>query len=221
MSKTLAEIGYSIRNQVKGFFSSDDERIDIQFIYDKCWDIRSVLLKDEYRQFKKINDQDFTSECCLEVKCNSVICNGIDSGEKEFYVEMPIIENSIGQDAIKYFGTVDKKKPFRRVNYQGYIYSDHESYTGKAPSFTIINGKAILKNMPTKGLKYICVIAVFEDPRSICDENSPFPLARHLLHKLELIVIQQLTSLIQIGPDEANNGRDNSPDQLQKQSRVE
>lgn len=221
MSKTLAEIGYSIRNQVKGFFTSDDDRIDIQFIYDKCWDVRSILLKEEYRQFKKINDQDFTSECCLEVKCNNIVCNGHDSGVVEHYVDIPKIEASLGYDAIKYFGTVDKMRPFRRVNYQGHLYTSYEKYTGKSPSFTIVDSKAILKNMSTEGLKYVCVIAVFEDPRNICSENDPFPLARHLVHKLELIVIQQLTSVINIGPDETNDGRDDSPEVLQKKSRVD
>lgn len=221
MSKTLAEVGYSIRNQIKGYFSSDDERIDIQLIYDKCWDVRSILLKEEYRQFKKINDQDFTTECCLEVQCSNLICNGIDSGVKEFFVQIPKIEASIGYDGIKYFGTVDKRTPFRRVNYQGHMFAGHEKYTGRAPMFTLIDDKAILSNMPTAGMKFVCLIAIFEDPRNICDQDDPFPLARHLIHKLELIVIQQLMSTMQIGPDEANNGRDNSPDQLQKQSRVE
>lgn len=221
MSKTLAEVGYSIRNQIKGFFSSDDERIDIQLIYDKCWDVRSILLKEEYRQFKKINDQDFTSECCLEVKCRNIICNGHDSGVVEYYVEIPKIEASLGYDSIKYFGTVDKKTPFRRLNFQGHMFAEYEKYTGKAPSFTLIDNQALLNNMPTHGMKFVCLIAVFEDPRDICDQNDPFPLARHLIHKLEMIVIQQLMALIQIGPDEANNGRDNSPDALPKQSRVE
>jgi hypothetical protein len=221
MSKTLAEVGYSIRNQVKGYFSSDDERIDIQLIYDKCWDVRSILLKDEYRQFKKINDQDFTPDCCLEVQCGTISCGGMDSGVKEFYVEIPKVEASLGQDAIKYFGTLDKRTPFRRVNFQGFMYSGFEKYTGRVPSFSIVDDKAILKNLPTKGLKYVCMIAVFEDPRNICEEDSPFPLARHLVHKLEIIVIQQLMSTLQIGPDEKNNARDDSPEQLPKPSKVE
>lgn len=221
MSKTLAEVGYSIRNQIKGYFPSDDERIDIQLIYDKCWDVRSILLKDEYRQFKKINDQDFTPDCCLEIQCGKVSCGGMDTGVVEYYVDIPKVEASLGQDAIKYFGTMDNRTPFRRVNFQGFMYSDAEKYTGRAPSFTIVDDKAILKNLPTKGMKYIKMIAVFEDPRNICDEDEPFPLARHLVHKLELIVIQQLMSTIQIGPDERNNARDDSPEQLQKQSKVE
>ena len=65
------------------------------------------------------------------------------------------------------------------------------------------------------------MIGVFEDPRSICNQDDPFPIARHLVHKLELLVIQQLMSTIQIGPDEKNNGRDDSPDALPKQSRVD
>lgn len=221
MSKTLAEIGYSIRNQVKGYFSTDDERIDIQLVYDKCWDIRSMLLKEEYRRFKKLNDQDYTTECCLEVKCDVIVCNGMNSGVKEFYVDIPKVESSVGYDAIKYFGTLDKRTPFRRMNYQGFLYSNHEKYTGKAPSFTIIDDKAILKNLPTQGLKFLCLIGVLEDPRSICNEDDPFPIARHLVHKLELLAIQQFMSTLQIGPDEGNNARDESPDQLNKPSRIE
>lgn len=221
MSKSLAEVGYSIRNQVKGYFSTDDERIDIQLVYDKAWDVRSLLLKDEYRQFKKINDQDFTSECCLKVECREMICDGINSGEKEFFVKIPKVEASLGYDAIKYFGPVSKKAPFRRTNYQGHLYSSFEKYTGKAPSFTLIDDEAILSNMPTDGLKFVCLIGVLEDPRDICDENDPFPIARHLVHKLEMLVIQQLMSTIQIGPDEHNDGRDDSPEPLQKQSRVD
>ena len=67
----------------------------------------------------------------------------------------------------------------------------------------------------------MCMIAVFESPNDICNEDDPFPIARHLVHKLELLVIQQLMSTIQIGPDEKNDGRDDSPENLQKQSRVE
>jgi hypothetical protein len=221
MSKTLAEIGYSIRNQVKGFFSSDDERIDIQLVYDKAWDVRSLLLKEEYRQFKKTNDQDFTSECCLEIKCDQIVCNGFNSGVKEFYVEIPKVESSLGYDAIKYFGPVEKTNSFRRMNFNGFLYSGAEKYTGKAPSFTLVDDKAILKNLPTKRMRFVCMIAVLEDPRDICNEDDPFPIARHLVHKLELLVIQQLMSTIQIGPDEKNNARDDSPDNLAKQSKVE
>jgi len=221
MSKTLAEIGYSIRNQVKGFFSSDDERIDIQLVYDKVWDVRSMLLKEEYRRFKQLNDQDFTSECCLEIQCDVISCKGYNSGEKVFFVQIPKVESSLGGDAVKYFGTMNKKTPFRKQSFQGHLYSGHEKYTGNAPSFTFVDDKAILKNLPTKGMKFMCMIAVFESPGDICNEDDPFPIARHLVHKLELLVIQQLMSTLQIGPDEKNDARDDSPEPLQKQSRVE
>lgn len=221
MSKTLAEIGYSIRNQVKGYYSTDDERIDIQLVYDKVWDIRAMLIKDDFRQFKKVNDQDFSAECCLEVECGIVKCGGYNSGVKEYYVNIPKVSSALGYGAIKYFGNVDKMTPFRRMNYQGFMFSGHEKYTGKVPSFTLIDDKAILKNLPTTGQKFVCLIAVLEDAKGICKENDPFPLARHLVHKLELLAIQQFMSTIQIGPDESNNGRDDSPDQIKKQSRVE
>lgn len=214
MSKTLAEIGYSIRNQVKGYFSSDDERISIEFVYDKAWDIRSLLIKEEYRRHHQLNDQDFVSKCCLDIVCKET-CEG--SGEFEYTVTIPTLESSVGYDGVKYFGSPNMKTPFRRSNYQGFLYSGSESYTGNAPTYTLYDDLAILKNMPTDNMEKVCIIGIFEDPRDYCDPNDPFPIARHLVHKLELLAIQQLMSTIQIGPDEANNARDDSPKALNPQ----
>jgi len=211
MAKTLAEIGYSIRNQVIGYFGTDDTRISIEFVYDKAWDIRSMLLKEEYRKFKKLNDQDYTSECCLEICCDDTVCDGEDSLHSQFYVTIPKLEASLNYDGVKYFGTVDKKTPFRRANYGGYLYSDYSTFTKKAPTYTLVDDKAYLKNLPTDTMQYICVIGVFEDPRDHCAPNDPFPLARHLVHKLELLAIQQIMSTLQIGPDAYNNARDDAP----------
>jgi hypothetical protein len=221
MSKTLAEIGYSIRNQVKGYFSSDDERIDIQLVYDKAWDVRSLLIKEEYRRFKTLNPQDYVSKCCLEVECDIVTCNGFNSGEKRTFVKIPKLEASLGKDGIKYFGGSNLNSPFRYQNFSGFMFSGHETYTGGVPGYSLVDDYALLKNLPTKGMKFVCIIGVFEDPSDHCKEDDPFPIARHLVHKLELLVIQQLMSTLQIGPDEKNDARDSSPDQLQKQSRVE
>jgi len=211
MSKTLAEIGYSIRNQISGYFSTDDARISIDFVYDKAWDVRSMLIKEEYRKFKQLNDQDYISECCLEICCEETVCDGEDSLHSEKYINLPVLESSLGYNSVKYFGSVDKKTPFRRVNYGGMLYSNFSSWTKKVPTYTIVDTKAYLKNLPTDTMEYICVIGIFEDPRGYCKPDDPFPLARHLCHKLELIVIQQLMSTINIGPDVYNNARDDAP----------
>ena len=110
MAKTIAEIGYSIRNQCKGYFSTDDERISIDFVYDKAWDIRSMLIKEEYRKFHQLNDNDFTTECCLEIVCDEIVCDNIGSGEYEYSAVIPTLESSLGYNSIKYFGTIDKKR---------------------------------------------------------------------------------------------------------------
>ncbi len=219
MAKTLAEIGYSIRNQIKGYFSTDDERISIEFIYAKAWDIRSMLIKEEYRKFRQLNDQDYISECCLEVCCDETVCEGEDSLAKDHYVNIPTLESALGYNGVKYFGTTDKKTPFRRVNYPGYLYSDYESYTKNVPTYTLVDTKAFLKNLPTDTLKFICIIGIFENPRGHCDPEDAFPIARHLVHKLELIAVKQLMSTIVIGPDEVNNARDDSPAPINQASK--
>jgi len=209
--KTLAEIGYSIRNQCKGYFSTDDERISIDFVYDKAWDIRSMLIKEEWRKFHQLNDNDFTTECCLKISCDEIVCDDKGSGVYEHTIIMPTLESSLGYNSIKYFGSVDKKTPFRRVNYGGYLYSGYSSFTGNAPTFTLIDNKAVLKNLPDENMEYVCVIGIFENSRDYCKPEDPFPIARHLVHKLELLAIQQIMSTIQIGPDEYNNAKDDSP----------
>jgi len=126
----------------------------------------------------------------------------------------------LGYNGVKYFGTTDKKTPFRRVSYPGYLYSDHESYTSKAPSYTLLDTKAFLKNLPTDTLKFICIIGIFENPRGHCKPEDAFPIARHLVHKLELIAVKQLVSTISIGPDEYNNAKDDSPMPINPPSKV-
>jgi len=220
MSKTLAEIGYSIRNQVIGYFGTDDTRISMQFVYDKAWDVRSMLIKEEYRKFKQLNDQDYVSECCIEICCSETVCDGDDSLFSEKFITLPVLTSALGYNGVKYFGSVDKKNPFRRTNYGGYMYSDYNKYTKKAPTYTLVDDKAYLKNLPTDTMKYICVIGIFENPKDYCKPEDPFPLARHLVHKLEMIVIQQLLSTINIGPDQYNNAHDDAPMPVNPQNNV-
>ena len=103
---------------------------------------------------------------------------------------------------------------------EGIFYSGHSSYTGNAPTFTLIDNKAILKNLPTDNMKYLCIIGIFENPRNYCKPEDPFPIARHLVHKLELLAIQQIMSTLSIGPDEYNNAKDDSPMPVNPQSKV-
>ena len=211
MAKTLAEVGNSIRDQVKGFVLSDDERIDIELVYGIVFNLRSLLIKEEYKQKGYIDVNAFSSTCCLEIKCDFIKCNGFTSNIKEYYVEIPKLEGSLGYDAIRYFGGVDKISPYRKLSLEGFQFAKYEKYTGSSPKYTVVDNIAMVKDLPTQNAKAICIIGVFENGSDVCQEDDVFPCPGHLLHKLELLAIQQLKSNIGIFPDDKNDARDQSP----------
>lgn len=217
MSVTLAEIGFSIRNQVKGFFSSDDERIDIEFIYKKVKDVRSLLIRELSNSRDPMDPALYQEICCLEVKCEEVVCNGIKSGVKQFYIELPFIENI--RNAIAFLGTADRKIQFKERSYMGKLFGHAATWTGNTPYFTIVDDKAILGNLPTTGLKFLCLVAILEDPLNercyLRDENEHYPIPSNMVHQLELIVIKQLMSVLQLPTDLKNNAVD-SPKEDQR-----
>ena len=211
--KNFNEIAYSIRNQVKGYFSTDDERIDIELIYKMMANVRSLLIKEDYKLNKRVAE-DYYQECpCLEIQCGKIECAGISIKSDTFYIELPDIEDVTG--AIKYLGTADLAIPFTQKTYQGLIYNDGNKYTSNIPIYTTIDNKAILKNLPTPNMKYINLVAVFEDPNGCANkcyqnaEEMAYPTPNNIIHKLELICIKQLMSTLPVLPDERNNATDN------------
>jgi len=209
---SLAQIGFSIRNQVRGYFSSDDERIDIELIYKKVRDVRSLLIKSFYRENKFIGPEMYQEICCLEIQCRQLECNGIKTGEIEYFIELPRLETSVGFAAIKFLGSADKKLSFTRKSWQGYMFGDSSPWTGNKPFYTIVGDEARIRKLPTTGAKYACLIGLLEDPLDgkcyMLSENDPYPISNNMVHELELIVIKQLMSTLQIPPDQRNNATD-------------
>lgn len=210
---SLAAIGFSIRNQVKGFFSTDDERIDIEFIYKMIKDVRTLLIRDEINTTKAVNNAFYQTISCLELKCRSIVCDGIDSEEKEYYVDIPVLADA-GTHTIKYFGSADKKTSFNQRNYQGHLYGNASPWTGNIPYYTIIGGEALMGNVPSDELRFLTLVAILNDPLNggcfTLSENDPFPISESVVHRLELIVIKQLMATLNIVPDIKNNAA-NSP----------
>lgn len=216
MSVSLAQIGFSIRNQAKGYFSSDDERIDIELIYKMVHQIRSSLIKERYEEGLYLDATFYQEICCLEVKCRNTVCNGIESGEVEYYVEGPAIED-LGGPEIMFFGTLatadQPRQEFSQTNYMGMLYADHSPWTGGKTRYMIVGNEIKIKNIPTSGLKYVCLIAILSDPMNgkcfTQSENDPYPIPNNLVHKLELIALKQLMSTLQNPPDQKNNAQEN------------
>jgi len=208
--KTLEEIGYSVLNQIRGHYTPTSDRIEIKLIYRKIADIRSVLLKEEYLRKKYLDPSVYAQECCLDIGCRELACGEDLSGVIEKFVALPALEEFLGEDAIKYFGSMDKKVPFARRTVNGITFNDYNQYTSMVPFYSRIKNEAILGNI-REGMEKICVIGVFEDVLNICKPGDAFPLPQHLVHKLELLAIQQFTSTLNIRTDDRNDTRDEVP----------
>jgi hypothetical protein len=145
--------------------------------------------------------------CCLEVECRKASCviNGqsVKSGTKEYYVELPKLVGGIGWADIKFLGLDDYKTNFVRKNLLGFNTSDGDYWGRNNALFTIIGKEAKLKNLPTAGLRYVCLIGILDDPTTACtwDADIEYPLPNHLIAKLEIIVLKQILSTYNIKGD--------------------
>lgn len=204
---TLAEIGFSIRNQAKGYFSSDDERIDIEFVYKMVKQVRSTLIKERYKELGAIDELMYQNISCLEIQCEEIICNCVPSGEYQYWIDLPILEDIYGN--IKYLGTADMRTKFTEKTFNGFQYITSSPYTGMSPVFTRVQNKAYLKNLPTPDMKFITLVGLLADPLNggcyLLDENNDFPLSQNMIQQLELICLKQLMSTLQQQPDTKNN----------------
>lgn len=211
---TLAEIGFSIRNMLTGFVSSDDERLDMELIYKKIHDVRAVLIREDLDTRGRVPFDMYQEINCLEVKCEPIVCNGVDSGEVDHYIEIPKLITGLGWSDIYYLGTVGRKGGFQRTGVTQFQYNEHSQLKKKKPYYTIIGGKAYLKNLPSDSLKYISLIGILEDPMNTgcydVTENDEYPIPAHMIHKMEIIVIKHFASSMGILPDEFNNAIDNA-----------
>lgn len=211
---TLAEIRYSIRNQLEGQVVTDDHRLRIRFIDKQIRSIRSLLLAEELNRGLGIDQAFLQVIDCLQVKCDKVTCNGNTLPFKTHFVDVPPI-TSHGSNPI-YLGLIDGTLPFERVSYSAFLQWTGGSFSFKRPAYALIDGMALLKFFPI-GTKWIRLVAALDDPMNggcvTLKENDPYPLPERLVHQLELLVIKQLLSTLPIPGDLVNDAVDAAPQQ--------
>jgi hypothetical protein len=136
----------------------------------------------------------------------------IDSGDKEWVVQLPKVTIYNGDALIKYFGTNDLKTPFNAKDVLGAAYAGNDLYGPKSTIYNRIGSEAIITNPPTCGLQFVGLVAVLEDPFEYkCNDDvleKEYPLPGRLIPAVETLCIQQLMPLLNIDPEKQNNAKD-------------
>lgn len=217
MSKSLAEINFSIRSPLKGWISSQNEVISDEFMYREIADARSFLLKKWFKENKWIDAQSYAQTCCLEICCHHIQCfdsisgQMVDSGDVQYKVTAPYIESSLGEQAVVYFGDVDMKHPYAKRSVMGAIFSAFNFYTHSVPSYSRVDNIWTVENLPETGTKFVTLVAVLEDVLNSCKPDDVFPFPNHLIYELETLVSQRLTDPARKRPTSKATTVDNNP----------
>lgn len=222
--KSLKAIVFSIMESISKFHITDDHDISEEWIMKKVDDVNGIILKDYMKQGLSL-DGFYKSTCCITVACEEPYCTidgqDIYSGTVRWYSDLPAVQESLGWKAIRYLGRDTFQNAFTRVTQEGFISSDGAEWTGDKPTYFTIGNRAYFKNLSTTGISRICLIAILQNPTSICDYEdatdiypTPDPF------KLEMIVKQDILAMYGITKDEQADTRDttgNQPIQQPKQ----
>ena len=157
-------------------------KISLEQLMDEVIAERNIILK-EYLLKGIMNFQEmFLSINCVEVNCDYMSkCCELPVGEKALHFEIPPIMYINGVNTIKFIGSIDRKVKYTVYTDDSYRYHQYKKRGANKPYVyvdTSVNANGNLDcyifNLPM--VKYISVVALFQDPRRLlewdCCSNS-------------------------------------------------
>lgn len=180
----VEEISSAIFNDVTSALAgaNSNPAMDIYQLQDEVVAERERVILDWWKRGILQKGDLLTTISCINVDCNdpSKCCNN-KAGYSEKHFEIPQLINGIGEDAIYWIGSADRKQPYS-VYYSPIQASYHKYNKRKANKPYVYIEKSPNKNGMYDGwifnlpyVKTITVIGVFRDPRQLerlgCDGN--------------------------------------------------
>ena len=173
---TLNQILHEIKENDSSYFLNDDYRIDDMLIIEKINDVRATLIRDEIARNGFIQDRYYQTNCCAEIVCEVDSCeyNGvkIPIGEPIYKVKLNPHITSIGGREVKYVGNPAIGLNIQLVTFTSFMASDGRMFTNDKPIATIVGDELWLKQLPTPGMKFLCLTELLQNPTQACDWNN-------------------------------------------------
>nr|DAT90280.1 MAG TPA: Structural protein [Caudoviricetes sp.] len=154
-------------------------RLSREQLEDDVIDERLTIIKEYAIKGILPNKDLWMSINCLEVDCKPIekcsICTPSSFKQTDIaHVEIPQIVTSIGNEAVEYFGSIDRNVPFTVYTDISYQYHQYNRAIGKKPYVYIDTTPnennfydCYIFNAPL--LKTVSIIAIFKDPRQLLD----------------------------------------------------
>lgn len=146
------------------------EQLSDEVIAEKNIILREYLLKGVLNLHEL-----FLSIDCIEVNCDYMAkCCDWAAGEKALHFEIPPIIYLNGVDTIKFIGSIDRKEKYNVYTDESYRFHKHRRRGANHPYVyidTAINSNGNMDgyifNVPF--VKYISIVALFQDPRRLLE----------------------------------------------------
>lgn len=213
MGQTIQRIIYSVKEAVTNFHITDDFRIEDEYLIHLANTIRSSLIDEEFKS-RKLSDEYYQRYCCLEVECvkESCVLDGLTVSSENvlYYADVPSLKKGIGWDNIKMLTAEDVI--FSRLNFMSFKMQDNRQYGLSMPTFTLIGNRVYLRHLPTTGTKFLCIVAILEDPliAGLCDMDSDDEYPVPNVMKLEYLMKRNVFESLNLPVDVINNTNDDT-----------
>lgn len=185
----IEAIASAIMNHVVSGLSgiNANPKISIEQLCDEVVAEKNTLLREWLLKGILSLDELYLSLNCVEVNCDYMSkCCDLQLGEKALHFEIPPILYFNGINTIKFVGSIDRKVKYNVYIDESYRYHKYKKRGAEHPYVyidTSINANGNMDgyifNVPF--VKYISVVALFQDPRKLlewdcCSENSEYYL---------------------------------------------
>jgi hypothetical protein len=209
---TLNQILHEIKEGDNSFHITDDYRVDDMLIIEMINDVRATLIRDEKIRTGFISGNYYQNECCYEIVCEEDSCsyNGVEvkTGQKIYKVKLKPLIESLGGLEIKFVGNPALDVNFQMMSLDQWLSSGGRLFTADGAAATIMGNELWLKNLPTPGMKFICLTSLLKNPTTACDwdndEEYPVPSKSKLID----MVNYRLMSKGRMPADKLNNATD-------------
>lgn len=184
---TIEQISSAVLNHVYSGTAglNSNIKLSIEQLTDEVIAERNIILR-EYLLKGVLNLQElFLAINCIEVHCDYMSkcskCLDLEVGEKALHFEIPPIMYFNGINTIRFVGSIDRNIKYNVYTDESYRFHKYRKRGKKSPYVyidTAINSNGNMDgyifNVPF--IKYISIVALFQDPRRLlewdcCSEN--------------------------------------------------